>query len=135
MSKNHSSNSKSDSIQNESVKELFHQNEVQANKLVTLTMLLLSAGLIVSWILNILGVFLLDRLFFTVFVAIAVVCFGVAALVNRKYHGDHPRIKFYLMSTLIVVCAMLDALLSYNIALLIIFPLLTPSVFVHRTVY
>ena len=124
MSKYQSSNSKNGGTQDESVKELFHQNEIQANKLVTLTMLLLSAGLIIAWVLNILGVFLLDRLFFTVFVSIAVVCFGVAALVNRKYHGDHPRIKFYLMSTLIVVCAMLDTLLSYNIALLIVFPLL-----------
>ena len=62
--------------------------------------------------MNMTGVFLLDRLFFTVFVLIAVICFGFAALVNRKYKGDHPRIKFYLMSTLILVCAMLDALLS-----------------------
>ena len=79
MSKYQSSNSKNGGTQDESVKELFHQNEIQANKLVTLTMLLLSAGLIIAWVLNILGVFLLDRLFFTVFVAIAVVCFGVAA--------------------------------------------------------
>lgn len=49
---------------------------------------------------------------------------NTTALVNRKYHGDHPRIKYFLMSTLIIVCAMLDALLSYNIALLIVFPLL-----------
>ena len=117
------SNQKS-STQDESVKELFHQNEIQANKLVTLTMLLLSAGLIVAWVLNMLGIFLLDRMFFTVFVAISVVCFGIATLLNRKYHGDHPKIKFYLMCTMIVVCAMLDALLSYNIALLIVFPLI-----------
>ena len=117
-------NYKNSNTQDESVRELFHQNEIQANKLTTLTMLLLSAGLIIAWLLNMTGVFLLDRPAFTVFVAVAVVCFGIAALVNRKYHGDHPRIKFYLMSTLIVVCAMLDALLSYNIALLIIFPLL-----------
>ena len=110
--------------QDESVRELFHQNEIQANKLTTLTMILLSAGLLIAWILNMLGVFLLDRLFFTIFVAIAVACFGVAILVNRKYNGDHPKIKFYLMSTLILVCAMLDALLSYNIALFIVFPLL-----------
>ncbi len=110
--------------QDESVKELFHQNEVQANRLTTLTMLLLSAGLVVAWVLNMLGVFLLDRLFFTVFVAIAVLCFGLAALINNRYKGDHPKIKFYLMSTLILVCAMLDALLSYNIALFIVFPLL-----------
>ena len=112
------------SEQDESVRELFHQNEIQANRLTTLTMLLLSAGLIIAWVLNMLGVFLLDRLFFTIFVAIAVICFGAAALVNRKYKGDHPKIKYYLMSTLIIVCAMLDALLSYNIALLIVFPLL-----------
>lgn len=118
------SKSKIINSQDESVRELFHQNEIQANRLTTLTMLLLSAGLIIAWVLNMLGVFLLDRLFFTVFVLIAVICFGFAALVNRKYKGDHPRIKFYLMSTLIIVCAMLDALLSYNIALLIIFPLL-----------
>ncbi len=124
MSKYQSSNSKNGGTQDESVKELFHQNEIQANKLVTLTMLLLSAGLIIAWVLNMFGVFLLERLSFTVFVAIAVIFFGIAALVNRKYHGDHPKIKFYLMTTLIVVCAMLDALLSYNIALLIVFPLL-----------
>ena len=110
--------------QDESVRELFHQNEIQANRLTTLTMLLLSAGLIIAWVLNMLGVFLLDRLFFTVFVLVAVICFGFAALVNHKYKGDHPKIKFYLMSTLIIVCAMLDALLSYNIALFIVFPLL-----------
>ena len=56
MSKYQSSNSKNGGTQDESVKELFHQNEIQANKLVTLTMLLLSAGLIISWILNMLGV-------------------------------------------------------------------------------
>ncbi len=111
-------------IQDESVKELFHQSEVQANKLVSLTMMLLSAGLIISWVLNMAGVFQLDRLFFTIFVSIAVVCFAVGALVNRKYRGDHPKIKYFLMSIMIIVCAMLDAILSYNIALLIVFPLL-----------
>ena len=121
---NSEKNAKNSHIQDESVKELFHQNEIQANKLVSLTMLLLSAGLIIAWVLNMVGVFQLDRLFFTVFVGIAVVCFAVAVFVNRKYHGDHPKIKYFLMSTLIVVCAMLDAILSYNIALLIVFPLL-----------
>ena len=116
--------SKNTGTQDESVRELFHQNEIQANKLVSLTMLLLSAGLLISWALNMLGVFWLDRLFFTVFVTIAVIFFGVAVLISRKYHGDHPKIKYFLMSTLIVVCAMLDALLSYNIALFIVFPLL-----------
>ena len=118
------SKSKTINSQDESVRELFHQNEIQANRLTTLTMLLLSAGLIIAWGLNMLGVFLLDRLFFTVFVAIAVVCFCFAVLINHKYKGDHPMIKFYLMSTLIIVCAMLDALLSYNIVLFIVFPLL-----------
>ena len=117
-------NYKNSNTQDESVRELFHQNEIQANKLTTLTMLLLSVGLIIAWTLNMVGVFLLDRLFFTAFVVIAVAFFGIAVLVNRKYKGDHPRIKFYLMSTLILVCAMLDALLSYNIALFIVFPLL-----------
>ena len=117
-------NNKTSNTQYESVRELFHQNEIQANKLTTLTMLLLSVGLIIAWTLNMVGVFLLDRLFFTAFVVIAVAFFGIAVLVNRKYKGDHPRIKFYLMSTLILVCAMLDALLSYNIALFIVFPLL-----------
>ena len=87
-------------------------------------MMLLSVGLIISWVLNMVGVFQLDRLFFTIFVFIAVVCFAVGALVNRRYHGDHPKIKYFLMSIMIIVCAMLDAILSYNIALLIVFPLL-----------
>ncbi len=117
-------NTKNSSVQEKSVKELFHQNEIQANKLVATTMMLLSAGLIISWALNMVGVFQLDRLLFTVFVFIAIGCFTVAAFVNRKYHGDHPKIKYFLMSTLILVCAMLDAILSYNFALLIVFPLL-----------
>ena len=110
--------------QNGSVRELFHQNEIQANKLVALTMLLLSAGFIIAWVLNMAGVFWLDRLSFSVFTAAALICFGIAVLINRKYHGDHPKIKFYLMGTLIIVCAMLDAWFSYNVALLIILPLL-----------
>ena len=124
MSNYSDSNSKIASSQDESVKELFHQNEIKANKLVTLTMLLLSAGLVIAWVINMVGVFSLDRLLFTIFVIIALIIFGVAILINRKYNGDHPKIKFYLMSILIIICAMLDALLSYNIALLIVFPLL-----------
>lgn len=124
MSDYKESNSKITESQDESVRDLFHQNEVQANKLVMLTMLLLSAGFVIAWVLNMAGVFSLDRLSFTIFVIIATICFGIAILVNQRYHGDHPRIKFYLMGTLIIVCAMFDALLSYNIALLIIFPLL-----------
>ena len=124
MSNYSDSNSKIASSQDESVKELFHQNEIKANKLVTLTMLLLSAGLVIAWVLNMVGVFSLDRLLFTIFVIVALIIFGVAILINRKYNGDHPKIKFYLMSTLIIICAMLDALLSYNIALFIVFPLL-----------
>lgn len=118
------SNSKNVDSQNELVRELFHQNEIKANKLVILTMLLLSIGLIFAWILNMVGVFLLDRLFFTIFVVIAMIFFGIAIIVNYKYKSDHKMIKYYLMSTLIIVCAMLDALLSYNIALFIVFPLL-----------
>ena len=44
------SNSKNVDSQNELVRELFHQNEIKANKLVILTMLLLSIGLLFAWI-------------------------------------------------------------------------------------
>ena len=115
---------KNKGYQDASVKELFRQNEIQANRLVMLTMLLLSVGFILAWALNMLGVFWLDRLSFTIFVIIALICFGIVILVNRKYHGDHPNTKYSLMGTLIIVCAMLDALLSYNIVLFIVFPLL-----------
>ena len=117
-------NSKNTNSQDELIKELFHQNEIQANKLVMLTMILLSAGFVIAWVLNMVGVFVLDKFSFTIFVVIAAVCFGIAVLANQKYQGDHPKTKFYLMGTLIVVCAMFDALLSYNIALFIVFPLI-----------
>ena len=51
--------------QEESVKELFHQNEIRANKLVSLTMLLISVGLLLSWILDMVGVFLIDKTLFS----------------------------------------------------------------------
>lgn len=116
--------SKSNHILDESVRELFYQSEVQANNLVSLTMQFISVSLIVSWALNTLGIFQLDHLLFSIVIAISLVCFGSATLVNRKYHGDRPQLKYYLMGTMIFVCAMLDSLMTYNIACLILFPLI-----------
>ena len=116
--------SKKTGSQDESVRELFHKNEIEANKLVILTMLLLGAGFIIGWVLNMAGIFSLDRLTFTIFIIIAEVCFGTAILISRKLKAESHETKFYLMGTLTIVCAMLDALFSYNIALLIVFPLL-----------
>lgn len=117
-------NQKNTIDQDESVKELFRQNEIQANKLVMLTMLLLTVGFVVAWVLNMMGVFVLERRSFTIFVIVTAICFGIAILVNWRFRGDHPKTKYYLMGTLIIVCALLDALLSYNIVLFIAFPLL-----------
>lgn len=111
-------------VQEQLIKEQFYHNEIQANKLVSLTMLLISIGLTASWILNMIGVFQLDKTFFSIFVLIAIALFAVAMLVNRKYKGDNTWLKYYLMSTLVIVCAMLDAMLTYNIPMMMLFPLI-----------
>ena len=117
------SRSKGSDSKDESVQELFYQNEIQANMLTSLVAVLFGIGLIISWILNMIGVFLLDRITLTIFVLISLALLAAAIIVSKKCNGKNKWLKYYLLCTLVVICAILDALITYNIPLMILFPL------------
>ena len=109
--------------QTESVNELFHKNEIEANQLVALTMMLISVCLFIAWGLDMAGMFQIDKLLFTVCSFTAIIFLCISAAINRKYKGDRTWIKYFLMTVLIVVLGMLDSILTYNLQLIILFPL------------
>lgn len=102
---------------------VFIENEVAANILTAKIMLLTAVVLILSWILNEAGVFDVKREVLRSITLWSTVELVVPALICLHFHGKKRWLKYVLIIELTVVLSRIDSVLTYNVALNMVIPI------------
>ncbi len=105
----------------------FKVNEITANVMVGVTMFIVFVVMILCLILNELGVFTATKSV----MRMAVVCAGIVGLpvtiLNTVFVGAKPWMKWPLMISLILTCAILAATLGHNVTLVMVFSIVVST--------
>ena len=105
----------------------FLANEITANVMVGSTMLIIFGVMILSLLLNEIGVFTADKHVMRIAILIAGLIEVPITIVNTKYVGVGKWLKWPLMIDLILVCATMSATLGHNVTLIMCFPILVSA--------
>ncbi|MBQ0109068.1 MAG: SpoIIE family protein phosphatase [Clostridiales bacterium] len=103
-------------------REIFKENEYQANMLIAKTMLAAAGVILICWILNAFGVLEVGRQYAIPTFLGGSTAFIIPAVITHIYKGERGWIKYMLLVSVTLVLAYMSAILSYNTPLLIIFP-------------
>lgn len=109
-------------VQNFVTDDVFWENEVAANRLTAKVMLLNTAVLLLSWILNELGVFAIQRETLTSIVGWSTVELVIPAFICLYFRGEKRWLKYLMMIELTIVLARIDSVLTFNVTLIIMIP-------------
>lgn len=108
--------------QNFKTDTVFWENEVAANLLTAKTMLLLNAVLLLSWFMNLFGVFAINRSVFNQIAFQGTLELVIPAAVCLYYRGEKSWLRYVLMLELTIVLSRIDSVLSYNVELCMVLP-------------
>lgn len=104
--------------------QIFIRNEIEANSLVSFTMIIMGVAVAVSMILMAAGVFDVDissegwtllRIFLELL---------IPAILCNIFRGEGKWLKYLMMAELIIVLARVDSILSYNVTLIMVLPVI-----------
>ena len=108
------------SANNESI---LKENEIKANRMLTLILNVTILVVVVTWLLFESGFFYI-RVQFRALMIFNIVIMGLASGISRYFRYEKKWIKYLLMGTLTVVYAVTTTALTYNVALLIVIPII-----------
>ena len=106
----------------DSTVQIFWENEIKANLLVGRFMLACAAGLVLCWLLNALGVLEISRKYVLETFPVGITLFLIPAVICLALKGRKKWIKYLTMLSLILTLAYLDSILTFNVTLLIVIP-------------
>lgn len=110
--------------QNFKTDTVFWENEVAANLLTAKTMLLLNAVLLLSWTMNLFGVFAINKSVLNQIAFQGTLELVIPAAVCLYYRGKKSWLKYVLMLELTIVLSRIDSVLSYNVELNMLLPVI-----------
>ena len=102
--------------------QIFWENEIKANLLVGRFMLACAAVLAVCWLMNAIGVLAISQKYVLEIFPVGIVLLLVPAVICLAFKGEKKWIKYMTMLSLVITLAYLDSILTYNVPLLIIIP-------------
>ncbi len=108
-------------------REVFEQNEYEANRLSYYVIFACAAILIIAWVLNLLGIFTVARNRMNILALSGVVEFAVPVTLYLVFKGRKRWLKYVMVITLLVVCTQLFGILNHNVILIMILPVLLSS--------
>ncbi|MCQ2512653.1 MAG: PP2C family protein-serine/threonine phosphatase [Lachnospiraceae bacterium] len=97
-------------------------NEIAANMMLGIINILIIILMILCLIANEIGIFTADKVDMRIATGIAVVLEIPAILLNKKFAGEKRWLKFMLMGTIVILCAVLSAILGHNVTLVMALP-------------
>ena len=113
--------------ESENTRAVFEQNEYEANRLSLIVILWCGAILIFSWVLNLAGVFTVEKQRMNILAITGVAEFAVPIVLYFMYNGKKRWLKYVMVITLLFVCSQLFAILNHNVILIMIIPVLLSS--------
>ena len=102
---------------------VLRENETKANHMLTLILNVTILVVAVTWLLFESGFFYI-RIHFRALMIFNIVLMGIASGISRYFKYEKKWIKYLLMGTLTVVYAVTTTALTYNVALLIVIPII-----------
>ena len=102
---------------------VLRENETKANHMLTLILNVTILVVAVTWLLFESGFFYI-RIHFRALMIFNIVLMGIASGISRYFKYEKKWIKYLLMGTLTVVYAGTTSALTYNVALLIVIPII-----------
>ena len=102
--------------------EVFRDNEIKANRLISGYMFVCTFVIIVCWLLNAAGVLAIDSSFLLRVFPVSIAGLAIPAAICRIFRGERKWNKYLLLVSIMVVQAFLDSMLTFNVTLLILLP-------------
>ena len=116
----------------EDTKEIFEQNEIQANRLSAVVMLWCAVVLLVAWLLNIFGVFSIDRSRMNGLAVQGLIELAIPLTLYFVFKGRKSWLKYVMVIALMLVCTRLFSILNHNVILIMVLPVLLSSRYFYK---
>ena len=113
--------------ESEDTKAVFEENDYAANRLSFYVILTCAVILIVSWVLNMAGIFTVAKSRMNILTIAGLVEFAVPIVLYLKFKGKRRWLKYVMVIALLVVCTQLFSILNHNVILIMILPVLLSS--------
>ena len=113
--------------ESEDTKAVFEENDYAANRLSFYVILTCAVILIVSWVLNMAGIFTVAKSRMNILTIAGLVEFAVPIVLYLKFKGKRRWLKYVMVIVLLFVCTQLFSILNHNVILIMILPVLLSS--------
>ena len=111
----------------EDTKRIFKKNEVESNRLVGIVMAACGVILIVAWILNMFGVFTLDKHRMNMLAIQGLFELAFPLVLYFIFKGQKSWLKYLMVICLLLVLTRLFSVLNHNVILIMTIPVLLSS--------
>ena len=102
--------------------EVFWENEVRANMLISISLLVAAGLLLIFWVLNAFGVLAISSEYVLPIFLVGIVAFVIPSGTSILFRGEKSWIKYLLLISVTISLAYLDSILTFNAPLLIVLP-------------
>ncbi len=110
--------------ESEETREVFEQNEYASNRLALWVIFDCAIILLLSWGLNLAGIFKVSAARMNVFSALGLIEFSVPVLLYYLTKGQKRWLKYFMIISLLVVCTQLFSILNHNVILIMTLPVM-----------
>ena len=113
--------------ESEDTRAVFEENDYQSNHLSFIVILTCAVILIISWALNMAGIFSVVRQRMDILTVSGLIEFAVPITLYLVFKGRRRWLKYVMVITLLFVCTQLFCILNHNVILIMILPVLLSS--------
>ena len=113
--------------ESEDTRVVFEENDYQSNHLSFIVILTCAVILIISWALNMAGIFSVARQRMDILTVSGLIEFAVPITLYLVFKGRRRWLKYVMVITLLFVCTQLFCILNHNVILIMILPVLLSS--------
>ena len=113
--------------ESEDTKAVFEQNDYAANRLSFYVILTCAVILIISWALNMAGIFTVAKSRMNILTILGLIEFAVPIVLYLKFKGERRWLKYVMVVALLLACTQLFSILNHNVILIMILPVLLSS--------
>ncbi len=114
--------------ENDETREIFEDNEFQSNRLAAMVDVFCAVILLLSWVLNLFGVFTIPQLRMNMLAAQGMLLLGIPLIFYKVFKKKRKRwLKYVMILSMLAVCTDLFSVLNHNVLLLMVLPVLISS--------
>lgn len=112
--------------------ELLKKNELEANKVAANVMLVTFGVFVVVYILDLLGIFITDKMLMTVAFIIGSVCLWIPTIIVRALKKTGPAVKYIIIAVSVLFITCMDVTLTFHVYVMFIFPVAIASLYFSK---